>query len=60
MKSIELRNPQGNPPGQPFNLSQVKQGFIVEFHLPRYEIQPLSELQEIKQRDGDHPWQHNQ
>jgi hypothetical protein len=49
MKSIE----PGNPQGKPFPLPQVKQKFIVEFKLPQSEQQALSELWEIKQRDGE-------
>jgi hypothetical protein len=60
MKSIEPGNPQGTPPGQPFNLSQVKQRFIAEFHLPQSEQQALSELWEIKQRDEESSWEYNQ
>jgi hypothetical protein len=56
MKSIEL----GNPKGKPFPLPQVKQKFIVEFKLPQSEQQALSELWEIKQRDGESSWEYNQ
>jgi hypothetical protein len=49
MKSIKPEHPQC----QPFPLPQVKQKFIVEFKLPQSEKQTLSELLEIKQRDGE-------
>jgi hypothetical protein len=56
MKSIK----PGNPQGKPFPLPQVKQKFIVEFKLPQSEQQALSELWEIKQRDGESSWEYNQ
>jgi hypothetical protein len=53
MNSIETVNPQGTPLGQPFNIAQVKHIFIVEFLLSQSEQHALSELWEIKQRDGE-------
>jgi hypothetical protein len=46
--------------GQAFTLVQVRQRFIAEFWLPQSEKQALSELQEIKQRDGESAWEYNQ
>jgi hypothetical protein len=56
MKSIE----PGNPQGHDFTLAQVKQWFIAEFCLPQSEQHALSELWEIKQRDGESSWEYNQ
>jgi hypothetical protein len=38
----------------------VKQRFIEKFWLPQSDQQDLSELWEIKQRDGESAWEYNQ
>jgi hypothetical protein len=43
-----------------FTLPRVKQRFIAKFCLPQSEKHALSELWEIKQRDGESSWEYNQ
>jgi hypothetical protein len=50
----------GNNQGKPFSLTQVKQEIYSKFWLPQSEQQALSELREIKQRDGESAWEYNQ
>jgi hypothetical protein len=46
--------------GQSFTLVQVQHKFIAEFQLPQSKKQALTELWDIKQRDGESTWEYNQ